>query len=199
MKKFTVLTSRVVPLSMVDVDTDQIMPARFLKQTKREEYAKNLFRDWRYEKNGSLKKDFILNNSIFSGKILLSGRNFGCGSSREHAVWGIYDYGFQVVISSFFADLFKENALNNGLLVVEISEYFLKKLFDIIINQPSTNVRVNLIEQVVTIVETGEFEKFYIHPYKKNCFINGSDDIDFLVSLKEKIKSFEKRRLFFNF
>ncbi|WP_185856015.1 3-isopropylmalate dehydratase small subunit [Blattabacterium cuenoti] len=194
MKKFTVLTSKVIPLSMVDIDTDQILPARFLKETKREECVKNIFRDWRYEKDGSLKKDFILNNSIFSGKILLSGRNFGCGSSREHAVWAIYDYGFKVVISSFFADIFKENALNNGLLTVEVSELFLKKLFDIIENKPHTNIQVNLIKQIVKIVETGEFEKFYIHPYKKNCFLNGYDDIDFLVSIKTDIVAFEKNR-----
>ncbi|WP_185851534.1 3-isopropylmalate dehydratase small subunit [Blattabacterium cuenoti] len=199
MKKFTLLTSRIVPFPMEDIDTDQIMPARFLKETKRKECAKNIFRDWRYEKDGSLKKNFILNNSVFSGKILLSGRNFGCGSSREHAVWGIYDYGFKVVISSFFADIFKENALNNGLLTIEVSESFLSKLFDTVEKNPHTNVQVNLIEQFVKILETGELEKFYIHPYKKNCFINGYDDIDFLVSLQKEIKFFEEKRLFFNF
>ncbi|WP_185859852.1 3-isopropylmalate dehydratase small subunit [Blattabacterium cuenoti] len=193
MKKFTVITSKAIPLPIEDIDTDQIIPARFLKETKREKCGKNLFMDWRYFHDGSLKKDFILNNPIFSGKILLSGRNFGCGSSREHAAWALVDYGFQVVISSFFADIFKENALNNGLLAVEISEKFLQKLFDIVNKKPNTNIKVDLIEQFVTIMETGYFEKFYIHPYKKSCFINGYDDIDFLVSIKKDIDNFEKK------
>ncbi|ACX84168.1 3-isopropylmalate dehydratase, small subunit [Blattabacterium sp. (Periplaneta americana) str. BPLAN] len=193
MKKFTVITSKAVPLPVEDIDTDQIIPARFLKEAKREEYGKNLFRDWRYSNDGSLKKDFILNNPLFSGKILLSGRNFGCGSSREHAAWALFDYGFQVVISSFFADIFKENALNNGLLTVEISEKFLKNLFDLVNKKPDTNIKVDLIEQLITIMETGISEKFYIHPYKKNCFINGYDDIDFLVSIKKDIENFEKK------
>ncbi|WP_185878404.1 3-isopropylmalate dehydratase small subunit [Blattabacterium cuenoti] len=194
MKKFTVITSKAVPLPVEDIDTDQIIPARFLKETKREEYGKNLFRDWRYSNDGSLKKDFILNNPLFSGKILLSGRNFGCGSSREHAAWALIDYGFQVVISSFFADIFKENALNNGLLTVEISEKFLKNLFDLVNKKPDTNIKVDLIEQLITIMGTGISEKFYIHPYKKNCFINGYDDIDFLVSIKKDIENFEKKK-----
>ncbi|WP_185854772.1 3-isopropylmalate dehydratase small subunit [Blattabacterium cuenoti] len=197
MKKFTVITSKAVPLPIEDIDTDQIIPARFLKETKREEYGKNLFRDWRYSNDGYLKKDFILNNPLFSGKILLSGRNFGCGSSREHAAWSLVDYGFQVVISSFFADIFKENALNNGLLTVEISEKFLKNLFDLVNKKPDTNIKVDLIEQLITIMETGISEKFYIHPYKKNCFINGYDDIDFLVSIKKDIENFEKKTNFF--
>ncbi|WP_185862657.1 3-isopropylmalate dehydratase small subunit [Blattabacterium cuenoti] len=193
MKKFTVIISKAIPLAIDDIDTDQIIPARFLKETKRDQCGNHLFRDWRYSNDGSLKKDFILNNPIFSGKILLSGRNFGCGSSREHAAWAIVDYGFQVVISSFFADIFKENALNNGLLAVEVSEKFLQKLFDIVNKKPDTNIKVDLIEQFITIIETGSFEKFYIHPYKKNCFINGYDDIDFLVSIKKDIENFEKK------
>ncbi|WP_185852734.1 3-isopropylmalate dehydratase small subunit [Blattabacterium cuenoti] len=193
MKKFTVITSKAVPLPVEDIDTDQIIPARFLKETKREEYGKNLFRDWRYSNDGSLKKDFILNNPLFSGKILLSGRNFGCGSSREHAAWALVDYGFQVVISSFFADIFKENALNNGLLTVEISEKFLKNLFDLVNKKPDTNIKIDLRKQLITIMEIEIFEKFYIHPYKKNCFINGYDDIDFLVSIKKDIENFEKK------
>ncbi|WP_185866550.1 3-isopropylmalate dehydratase small subunit [Blattabacterium cuenoti] len=197
MKKFTVITSKAIPLPVEDIDTDQIIPARFLKETKREECGKNLFRDWRYSNDGSLKKDFILNNPLFSGKILLSGRNFGCGSSREHAAWALFDYGFQVVISSFFADIFKENALNNGLLTVEISEKFLQNLFNLVNKKPETNIKVDLIEQLITIMEVGISEKFYIHPYKKNCFINGYDDIDFLVSIKNDIENFEKKTNFF--
>lgn len=197
MKKFTILISQAVPLSIEDVDTDQIIPARFLKEIKREECGKNLFMDWRYKKNGSLNKNFILNNSNFNGKILLSGRNFGCGSSREHAVWAIFDYGFRVIISSFFADIFKENALNNGLLTVEVSEYFLKKLFNAVKKNPKIQIKVDLIDQKVTILKTGKFDKFYIHPYKKNCLINGYDDIDFLISIKDDVESFEKNRRFF--
>ncbi|WP_185859267.1 3-isopropylmalate dehydratase small subunit [Blattabacterium cuenoti] len=194
MKKFTMLTSQAIPLPIEDIDTDQIIPARFLKEIKREECGKNLFIDWRYRKDGSLNEDFILNNSNFSGKILLSGRNFGCGSSREHAAWAIYDYGFRVVISSFFADIFRENALNNGLLTVEVSDFFLKKLFDTIDKNPKIKIKVDLINQKVTIMETGEIDKFYIHPYKKNCFLNGYDDIDFLFSIKKDVKNFEKNR-----
>ncbi|WP_185872183.1 3-isopropylmalate dehydratase small subunit [Blattabacterium cuenoti] len=197
MKKFTTLISKAVPLPIVDIDTDQIIPARFLKEIKREECRKNLFIDWRYKKDGSINKDFILNNSLFCGKILISGKNFGCGSSREHAVWAIYDYGFRVVISSFFADIFKENALNNGLLIVEISEYFLNRLFNLINKNPNIQIKVDLMNQKITIIETGEFETFYIHPYKKNCFLNGYDDIDFLISIKEDVKNFEKNRIKF--
>ncbi|WP_185869571.1 3-isopropylmalate dehydratase small subunit [Blattabacterium cuenoti] len=189
MKKFTILISQVVPISIEDIDTDQIIPARFLKKTKREEYGKNLFIDWR-----KINKDFILNNPNFYGKILLTGRNFGCGSSREHAAWSIYDYGFRVVISSFFADIFKENAMNNGLLVVEVSNFFLQKLFNIVEKNPKTKIKVDLINQKVLIIKTKEFEKFNIHPYKKNCFLNGYDDIDFLVSLKKEVEIFEKNR-----
>ncbi|WP_185865973.1 3-isopropylmalate dehydratase small subunit [Blattabacterium cuenoti] len=194
MRKFTMLTSQAIPLPIEDIDTDQIIPARFLKEIKREECGKNLFIDWRYRKDGSLNEDFILNNSNFSGKILLSGRNFGCGSSREHAAWAIYDYGFKVVISSFFADIFRENALNNGLLTVEVSENFLKILFETIGKNPKIKIKVDLINQKVSIMETGEFDKFYMHPYKKNCFLNGYDDIDFLVSIRKDVENFEKNR-----
>ncbi|WP_185853295.1 3-isopropylmalate dehydratase small subunit [Blattabacterium cuenoti] len=194
MKKFTMLISQAIPLPIEDIDTDQIIPARFLKEIKREECGKNLFIDWRYRKDESLNEDFILNNSNFSGEILLSGRNFGCGSSREHAAWAIYDYGFRVVISSFFADIFRENALNNGLLTIELSESFLQKLFYIIGKNPKVKIKVDLINQKVTIMETGEFDKFYMHPYKKNCFLNGYDDIDFLVSIKKNVENFEKNR-----
>ncbi|BAR92287.1 3-isopropylmalate dehydratase small subunit [Blattabacterium cuenoti] len=197
MKKFTMLISQAVPLSIEDVDTDQIIPARFLKEIRREECVKNIFMDWRYQEDGSLNKNFILNDSNFHGKIFLSGRNFGCGSSREHAVWGLFDYGFRVIISSFFADIFKENALNNGLLTIEVSKSFLKELFHAVENNPKTKIKVDLINQKVTMLKTGKFEKFYIHPYKKNCFINGYDDIDFLISIKNDVKIFEKNRIFF--
>ncbi|WP_341664705.1 3-isopropylmalate dehydratase small subunit [Blattabacterium cuenoti] len=197
MKKFTMLISQVVPLSIEDVDTDQIIPARFLKEIRRKECVKNIFMDWRYKKDGSLNKNFILNNSNFHGKILLSGRNFGCGSSREHAVWGLFDYGFRVIISSFFADIFKENALNNGLLTIEVSKSFLKELFHSVENNPKIQIKVDLINQKITILKIGKFEKFHIHPYKKNCLINGYDDIDFLISIKDDVKNFEKNRKFF--
>ncbi|WP_207573363.1 3-isopropylmalate dehydratase small subunit [Blattabacterium sp. DPU] len=197
MKKFTILISQAIPLAIEDIDTDQIIPARFLKAIKREECGKNLFIDWRYHKNGTLNKDFILNDSNFYGKILLSGRNFGCGSSREHAVWAILDYGFRVIISSFFADIFKENAFNNGLLTVEVSEYFLKKLFQTVEKNPKIKIKVDLIHQKITILKTGEFDPFHIHPYKKNCFIHGYDDIDFLISIKDDVYNFEKNKRFF--
>ncbi|WP_185858484.1 3-isopropylmalate dehydratase small subunit [Blattabacterium cuenoti] len=194
MKKFTTLISRAIPLSVEDIDTDQIIPARFLKEIKREECGNNLFIDWRYKKDGSINEDFVLNNPNFCGKILLSGRNFGCGSSREHAAWALLYYGFRVIISSFFADIFKENALNNRLLPIEVSEYFLKKLFFVTENNPKIEIKIDLIHQIVTILKTGEFEKFEIHPYKKNCFLNGYDDIDFLVSLKKEVEIFEKNK-----
>ena len=197
MKKLTMLVSQGVPLSIEDVDTDQIIPARFLKEIKREECGKNLFIDWRYHQDGSLNKNFILNNTNFHGEILLSGRNFGCGSSREHAAWAILNYGFRVIISSFFADIFKENALNNGLLTVEVSEYFLKKLFHVVEKNPKTKIKIDLMNQKVIILETGKFDVFYMHPYKKNCFINGYDDIDFLISIKDDVEIFEKNRKLF--
>jgi 3-isopropylmalate/(R)-2-methylmalate dehydratase small subunit len=187
--KFRKLTSTAVPLPNENVDTDQIIPARFLKATTREGFGENLFRDWRYDSNGNPNADFVLNNDAFNGKILIAGKNFGCGSSREHAAWAIYDYGFRVVISSFFADIFKNNALNNGLLPVVVSDEFLKTLLTTTENNPSTQITVDLENQVVEC--NGQKEQFEINPYKKSCMINGYDDIDYLLSLKEEIKQFE--------
>src|SRR5688572_22919676 len=167
-----------------NVDTDQIIPARFLKATKRENFGDNLFRDWRYENDGSPKKDFVLNNPIYSGKILVGGRNFGSGSSREHAAWAIYDYGFRCVVSSFFADIFKNNSLNIGILPVQVSESFLDKIFKAIEANPKTELEVNLPEQKITIVGDGASESFEINGYKKHNMMNGYDDIDYLQSLK---------------
>ncbi|HFB61772.1 MAG TPA: 3-isopropylmalate dehydratase small subunit [Bacteroidetes bacterium] len=192
--KFDILTSTCVPLPAENVDTDQIIPARFLKATSREGFGENLFRDWRYDKKGNPKKDFVLNNPKYSGKILVAGKNFGSGSSREHAAWAIFDYGFRVVVSSFFADIFKNNAMNNGLLPVQVSEDFLKKIFDAIEKDPATKLEVNLEKQQVTLLPTGESESFAISPYKKLCFLNGYDDIDFLLSKKDKIIAFEQQR-----
>jgi len=192
--KFDILTSTCVPLPAENVDTDQIIPARFLKATSREGFGENLFRDWRYDKEGNPKKDFVLNNPKYSGKILVAGKNFGSGSSREHAAWAIFDYGFRVVVSSFFADIFKNNAMNNGLLPVQVSESFLKKIFDAIEKDPATKLEVNLEKQQVTLLATGESEPFAISPYKKLCFLNGYDDIDFLLSKKDKIIAFEQQR-----
>jgi len=192
--KFVTLESTAVPLPIENVDTDQIIPARFLKATTREGFGENLFRDWRFDKTNQPKPDFVLNNPIYTGSILVGGKNFGSGSSREHAAWAIHDFGFKVVISSFFADIFKNNALNNGLLPVQVSDAFLSALFHIIENDPSTLVRVDLKEQTVTISATGKSEHFDINPYKKECLINGYDDIDYLLSLKEKIAHFEASR-----
>ena len=188
-EKFTVLKSTGVPLASENIDTDQIIPARFLKATTREGFGDNLFRDWRYDNAGNPLKDFVLNNPIYAGKILIAGKNFGCGSSREHAAWAIYDYGFRVVISSFFADIFKNNALNNGLLPVVVSDAFLKKLFDIVGKNPSTEIGIDLEKQEVTL--TGASEHFDINPYKKSCMINGYDDIDYLLSLKDEVRTFD--------
>ena len=193
-EKFNILTSTCVPLPAENVDTDQIIPARFLKATSREGFGENLFRDWRYDKEGNPKKDFVLNNPKYSGKILVAGKNFGSGSSREHAAWAIFDYGFRIVVSSFFADIFKNNAMNNGLLPVQVSENFLKKIFDAIEKDPATQLEVNLEKQQVTLLYTGESEPFAISPYKKLCFLNGYDDIDFLLSKKDKIIAFEQQR-----
>ena len=189
-EKFITLKSRVVPLSIENIDTDQIIPARFLKATTREGFGENLFRDWRYDDNGKPKADFVLNQPTYSGKILVGGKNFGCGSSREHAAWSIYDYGFRVVISSFFADIFKGNALNNALLPVQVSDGFLKKIFAIVEKNPASEITVDLQKQKVTL-EDGSSESFDINPYKKICLTNGYDDIDYLLSLKEEIKKFE--------
>jgi len=191
-EKFSTLSSTVVPLPIENVDTDQIIPARFLKATTREGFGENLFRDWRYDKNNRPKPDFALNNPVWSGKILVAGKNFGSGSSREHAAWAIFDYGFRVVISSFFADIFKNNALNNGLLPVQVSETFLAAIFKAVENDPHAELRVNLEKQEVTILPTSQKENFEINTYKKTCLLNGYDDIDYLLSMKDKIVEFEK-------
>ena len=189
-EKFTTLKSAAVPLPIDNIDTDQIIPARFLKATTREGFGENLFRDWRYNNDESPKADFALNNPKYSGKILVAGKNFGCGSSREHAAWAIYDHGFRVVISSFFADIFKNNALNNALLPVQVSDGFLKKIFALIEKNPKTTITVDLSEQKISL-EDGASEAFEINPYKKTCLANGYDDIDYLLSLRDEIKHFE--------
>ncbi|AYB30128.1 3-isopropylmalate dehydratase small subunit [Chryseolinea soli] len=189
-EKFTTLKSPAVPLPIENIDTDQIIPARFLKATTREGFGENLFRDWRYNSDNTPKADFILNNGTYTGKILVAGKNFGCGSSREHAAWSIYDYGFRVVISSFFADIFKNNALNNALLPVQVSDEFLKKIFAAIEKNPATTITVDLPQQKVTL-EDGSSESFDINAYKKTCLANGYDDIDYLLSLRDEIRHFE--------
>lgn len=192
-QKFLTLESTAVPLNIENVDTDQIIPARYLKATTREGFGKNLFRDWRYDKNDQPKKDFVLNNNKYSGNILVAGKNFGSGSSREHAAWAIHDYGFKVVVSSFFADIFKNNSLNNGLLPVQISDSFLVKIFKNIEKDPHTILKVDLVNQEITIKATGEKENFEINSYKKECLLNGYDDIDYLLNIKDKIIQFEER------
>ena len=196
MKKFITLTSSVVPLAIENIDTDQIIPARFLKATTREGFGENLFRDWRYESDNQPKMDFVLNNPTYTGKILVVGKNFGCGSSREHAAWALQDYGFDVVISSFFADIFKGNALNNGLLPIQVSDSFLASIFKAIAENHQTSLTVNLVEQIVTIDATGENEEFEINAYKKSCLLNGYDDIDFILNQKSAIEAFEQNRPF---
>jgi 3-isopropylmalate/(R)-2-methylmalate dehydratase small subunit len=191
--KFTVLKSRAVPLPIENVDTDQIIPARFLKATKREGFGDNLFRDWRYNNDDTPKQDFVLNNSIYSGKILVGGKNFGSGSSREHAAWAIYDYGFRCVVSSFFADIFKNNSMNIGILPVTVSEGFLEKIFRAIEADPQTELEVNLPEQKITLLSTGEQESFDINGYKKHNLINGFDDIDYLQDMKQEIMDFAQK------
>jgi len=184
------VTSTFIPLTEENVDTDQIIPARFLKATTREGFGKNLFRDWRYYNNDESqpKKDFVLNKPEYKGSILVAGKNFGCGSSREHAAWAILDYGFNVVVSSFFADIFKNNALNNGILPVQISEDFLNKIFEL---ENGSTLTADVENQTITIDKTGESEKFEINHYKKTCLLNGYDDIDYLINLKEEIARFE--------
>jgi len=194
--KFTTLRSTAVPMPIENVDTDQIIPARFLKATERKGFGDNLFRDWRYESDGTPKKDFVLNNPIYSGKILVGGRNFGSGSSREHAAWAIYDYGFRCVVSSFFADIFKNNSLNIGILPVQVSEGLLDKIFKAIEADPKTELEVNLSEQKITILATGESETFEINGYKKHNMMNGYDDIDYLQSMKTDIQSFATKSLY---
>ena len=192
MKKFIKLTSATVPLNIENIDTDQIIPARFLKATTREGFGENLFRDWRYENDNQPKADFVLNNPTYSGKILVAGKNFGCGSSREHAAWAIQDAGFDVVISSFFADIFKGNALNNGLLPIQVSEDFLTSIFKAVDSNAAAPLEVDLENQTVTIIETHAQESFEINPYKKSCLINGYDDIDFILAQKHLVEEFEK-------
>lgn len=194
-KIFKHIQTSVVPLPIENIDTDQIIPARFLKATTREGFGNNLFRDWRFDENDNPKQDFVLNNPTYSGKILVAGKNFGCGSSREHAAWAIADYGFDAVVSSFFADIFKGNALNNGLLPVQVSDEFLKKIFDAVFADHHAVVEINLVDQFIKISATGEQESFEINPYKKACLINGYDDIDYILSNTEKIVEFEKTTL----
>ena len=194
--KFTILKSSAVPLPIENVDTDQIIPARFLRATKREGFGDNLFRDWRYNNDDTPKKDFILNNPIYSGKILVGGKNFGSGSSREHAAWAIYDYGFRAVVSSFFADIFKGNALNIGILPVTVSPEFLEKIFKAIEADPKTEIEISLPDQTITIVATGAKESFVINGYKKHNMINGFDDIDYLQAMKDEIKSFAAKSIY---
>ena len=190
--KFIKLSSTVVPLPIENIDTDQIIPARFLKATERVDFGENLFRDWRYDENNIIKKDFVLNNQKFSGDILVAGKNFGSGSSREHAAWAIYDYGFRCVISSFFADIFKNNCLNIGVLPVQVSSAFLEKIFELVYANPETIVNVNLARQSVSVKNTKLIENFNINEYKKNNMLNGFDDIDYLLNIKDSIINFSK-------
>lgn len=190
--KFTVLKSSAVPLPIENVDTDQIIPARFLKATERKGFGDNLFRDWRYNSDGTPKESFVLNNSTYSGKILVGGKNFGSGSSREHAAWAIYDYGFRCVVSSFFADIFRNNCLNIGVLPVQVSAEFAEKIFRAIEANPKAELEVNLPEQTITLLATGEKESFDISGYKKENMVNGFDDIDYLLNIKTEIQEFSK-------
>lgn len=194
MEKFITLQSTCVPLNLEDVDTDQIIPARFLKATTREGFGDNLFRDWRYNSDNTLKNDFVLNNPRYKGEILVAGKNFGCGSSREHAAWAILDAGFKVVVSSFFADIFKNNALNNGLLPLVVSPAFLSSIFELTEKDENTLLIVDIQQQTISIKDTNLVESFEINLYKKTCLINGFDDIDYLLSLKSEIESFETKR-----
>ncbi|UII32889.1 3-isopropylmalate dehydratase small subunit [Fulvivirga ulvae] len=191
MEKFTTLTSTCVPIPFQDVDTDQIIPARFLKATTREGFGDNLFCDWRYKEDGQPNKDFVLNDEKYTGEILVAGKNFGCGSSREHAAWAIYDYGFKVVVSSFFADIFKNNALNNGLLPVQVTDVFLDQIFSTIEDDPEAQIKVSLVDQEISIIGSNLVESFDINPYKKLCLQKGYDDIDFLLSKIDEIEKYE--------
>lgn len=194
MKQFIKLTSSVVPLPIENVDTDQIIPARFLKDTSKIGYKKYLFHDWRFNSNGEQKSDFVLNNPQYEGEILLAGKNFGSGSSREHAAWAIADYGFRVVISSFFADIFKNNAMNNGVLPIVVSDAFLAELFASVEKDAKMSVTIDLPQQIITNNSTGESEHFDINPYKKECFLNGFDDIDYLLNRRDLIEQYEQKR-----
>lgn len=196
MEKFQVLTSTYVPLPIENVDTDQIIPARFLKATTKDGFGDNLFADWRYEKDGTPKKDFVLNNPTYSGQILVAGKNFGSGSSREHAAWAIGGYGFRAVVSSFFADIFRNNALNNGVLPVIISPEFLAEILASVESDPKSTLTIDLEKQTITNNTTGKVESFDINPYKKECLLKGLDDIDYLLSKKDSIAQFEKERTY---
>jgi 3-isopropylmalate/(R)-2-methylmalate dehydratase small subunit len=196
MEKFTTLTSTAIPLNIENVDTDQIIPARFLKATDKKGFGDNVFRDWRFHKDGSVNESFILNNKAYNGSILIAGDNFGCGSSREHAAWAIVGYGFKVVVSSFFADIFKGNALNNGLLPVQVSKEFLEHLLKEVTSNPETLVKVNLEQQTISIEGSDLSETFAIDPYKKTCMINGYDDIDYLINNKKLIEAFEANKIY---
>jgi len=192
MEKLINIESTCVPVNVENIDTDQIIPARFLKATNREGFGDNLFRDWRYDEEGNPKPDFPLNNTKYSGQILVAGKNFGSGSSREHAAWAVADYGFKVVVSSFFADIFKGNALNNGILPIQVSEVFLKSLFEKIENNTDLLIGVDLEKQIIKTVGNGMAEHFEINEYKKDCLMNGFDDIDYLLNIKEEIEAFEE-------
>jgi len=194
--KFEILKSTAVPLPIENVDTDQIIPARFLKATERKGFGENLFRDWRYNPDNTLKKEFVLNNPIYKGKILVGGKNFGSGSSREHAAWAVYDYGFRCVVSSFFADIFRGNCLNIGVLPVQVSTAFLDKIFKAIEDNPASEIEINLPNQTITLLTSGEKESFQINSYKKENMLNGYDDIDYLTKMKEEIKDFAVKRPF---
>ena len=194
MEKFSTLTSQAIPLNIANVDTDQIIPARFLKATDKKGFGDNVFRDWRFDKLGNPNSEFTLNNPVYSGSILIAGDNFGCGSSREHAAWALVGYGFKVIVSSFFADIFKGNALNNGLLPVQVSEGFLEQLFAAIESDATTQFEVNLETQTISIKDTDLNESFEIDAYKKTCMINGYDDIDYLLSKKQLIEAFELQK-----
>jgi 3-isopropylmalate/(R)-2-methylmalate dehydratase small subunit len=193
MKKFETLTSTIVPLNIEDIDTDQIIPARFLKATTRDGFGKNLFADWRYDEAGKPKAGFILNDPTYKGEILVAGKNFGCGSSREHAAWAIADYGFRVVISSFFADIFKNNALNNGVLPIKVSDEILDQLFEATKKNKHAQLTVNLQEQFIELQGTSLKAQFEINAHKKTYLLNGYDDIDYLLSIKDKISDYEKK------
>ncbi|WP_165023413.1 3-isopropylmalate dehydratase small subunit [Dysgonomonas sp. ZJ279] len=196
MEKFKTLISTYVPLPIENVDTDQIIPARFLKATTREGFGDNLFADWRYDKDGTPKADFVLNNPTYSGEILVAGKNFGSGSSREHAAWAIGGYGFKAVVSSFFADIFKNNALNNGVLPVVVTTEFLAEIFASVNKDPKATLTIDLEKQTITNNATGKSESFEINPYKKECLVNGLDDIDYLLSKREQIEQYEKKHTF---
>lgn len=192
-EKFTTLTSSVVPIKIENIDTDQIIPARFLKATTREGFGDNLFRDWRYDKEGNKRADFVMNSATYGGKILVAGKNFGCGSSREHAAWAIAGAGFRAVVSSFFADIFRNNALNNGLLPVTVSEEMLAEIFSTVESEPKAELKIDLEAQSIEIVGTTHKESFEISPYKKECLKNGYDDVDYLVSIRNEVEQFENK------